>query len=207
MQLHRLIYTVSPGGSERKLIDQLGLHAGPISESIRHGVAQVDYAFDSESLRLVWLLDEAPLAAEHAIRMRLRERLRWPEYDANPFTIVMALENTDAPPQDCWELTIEHQTFWVMNDCDRLDLPLVIWQRHQDLALEGPRQSSVGLKSVSKLIVTITGAASSNLTQLEVQGVIELWQGPSAHVFLEIDGGLREQQVDLAPLLPIGFRV
>ena len=213
VRLHHLTYFVSPGGSEHKLIDQLGLASGPPSEHPGQGTVGLPYHFRSSFLELAWAEDEAPLAAPASVALHQLERTRWPEHEGNPFMLVLTrdVEDLPVPTRRMTAPGTPPMPVAVGDNVDRLDEPLVLVLpagAGVPTPAHGVRtQAQIGLTSITCIEFVLPNPPSETMLALAATGIVRLRKGPLAHAFVEADGGRRGQRVDLAPLLHIGFLV
>ena len=213
VRLHHLTYFVSPGGSEHKLLNQMGLAAGAPAAHPGQGTQGLPYHFRSSFLELAWVDDEAPLSSPASVALHQLARTRWPEHEGNPFIIVLTRDNNDVP-LPTREMKAPGQPpmpIAVGDNVDRLDEPLVL-VLPMGAGVPSPAagvrtQSEIGLTSITCLELTLPQPPSETVLALAATGLVRLRKGPLAHVFVEADGGRRGQRLDLAPLLHIGFLV
>lgn len=213
VRLHHFTYYVSPGGSERKLIDQLGLAAGAAVPHAGQGTIGLPYHFRNSFLELAWLEDETPLAEPAAQQLHLRERARWPEHEGSPFVIALIRERAELPLPTRRMIAPGPQPMPidVGDNVDRLDEPLVLvlpLGAGVPTPAAGERtQARVGLTAITCVELALPNEPSATLQALAATGLVRLRRGERSHAFVEADGGKRGQRVDLSPLLPIGFLV
>lgn len=203
LTLAQVSFAISPGGSEHKLIDQIGLRGGAAASSTPSTCAW-RYAFTSTGLELWWLDDETALPGEWQVA-GLRQRLRWPETDASPFAIRLTQAAGTTPPFACEPLAVEPAgTLLATSSRSRLDEPLITLVPPQPAPPSAQR--GLGLQDITHIELAQPGAPSECLQALAALGIVRLTRG-DAHLTLVLDGGNNGRRIDLAPLIPIGFLV
>jgi hypothetical protein len=215
LSLAQVSLAISPGGSEHKLIDQLGLRAAPAADCLP-GTRALHYTFTTTRLELRWLEDEAALP-QAAAAFGLRERLRWPETGASPFALVFDLAAGAAAPVATEPFAIDGAANWQLaSSCrQRHDEPLLAFTAATAAAMatagaRARRHSGIG--DITGVELTLPGTPSADLRALADGGRVTLRSpdaggAPAAHLSLVLDGGRGGRRIDLSPLLPLGFVV
>jgi hypothetical protein len=214
VELDHVFICVTRGAPEAEGLVRFGLCEGTPNSHPGQGTANSRFFFRNAMLELPWVENSIDAQSEQTAPTQLWERWSGRHDGTCPFGIIVRPANNESTLAPFPAL--EYLPIWLAPELriyvapSGLEEPLSIFMpflrrlQHEQRFVEHPN----GARDITSLMLTTPVPLQSFAAQTLVERAIFVSQtGPEFLLTIEIDNGLRQEQIDFRPLLPLQIQV
>jgi hypothetical protein len=213
-ELDHLFILSEPGAPEGERLIELGLTEGSPNVHRGQGTANRRFFFANAMLELIFVVDESEARSPLASPTRLWERSRWRQTHASPFGLCLRATADDAPSFTTLDYRPPYLPEGVAIPIARGTLavePMLfinpMGQRPDTYppASRQPLEHALGVREVTKVHLDSAGCElpSDALRAAQRAGIATFGQGEGHLAHVTFDDGVRGEEIDLRPNLPL----